>query len=83
MESSQKTVVRKRRPKPRLEDRTQTDLHLLGKAYGLNDEQFMCFGTSGFRLEALGLISEGKITYSGRVFLWELSRNEKAKKVSQ
>lgn len=76
-----KTVVRRKRQKPRIEDLTPKDLWLLGKAYGLNDEQFLCFGSSYFRLEALGLISdEAKITYAGRVFLWELSRAEKAKK---
>lgn len=74
-------VIRRRR-KYTFNDLRRRDLELLGKAYGLNDEEFLCFGHSFYVLNSLGLISdEAQITHYGRQFLWELSRDEQAKKV--
>ena len=71
-----------RRPKAKMEDLTSKDLRLLTLAYGLPDDQFMCFGKSYFPLQSLGLISdECQITYMGRRFIWEQSQEIKKKKV--
>lgn len=73
----------KRRPKTRIEDLTAKDIKLLTMAYGLPDDQFMCFGKSYYPLQSLGLVSDdNQITFVGRQYVWEKSQILKKKKVS-
>jgi hypothetical protein len=75
-----KVVIAKKRQKARLTDLTTKDLHLLALASSVPDESFVSFSSSFFRLAELGLITdEAQITYSGRMYLYELNRNEKIK----
>jgi hypothetical protein len=79
-----KTVIKKKRKIYKLEDLDYTDLELLAKAYSLDDQSFICLGLRGYKLIALGLMSdELQITYEGRRYMWALQQEIKAKKKAE
>lgn len=61
------TILKKRHKRVyKMEDLTRTDIQLLAQAASAEQDVLFCFGMSGYKLLALGLIDEeSKVTTDG------------------